>query len=105
RSATESTGSIPRPQSWAELSAEHQRFHTEKRTSPHPSHAPAHRAKAPHPAARIRPTPTQRKPSLSVEPSLVDVSFGQPEAFGHLPGRVLGPHTGIDQGADFAEVV
>src|SRR5699024_11284699 len=57
------------------------------------------------PAARIRPTPTQRKPSLSVEPSLVDVSFGQPEAFGHLPGRVLGPHTGIDQGADFAEVV
>src|SRR5699024_8297315 len=62
-------------------------------------------AKVPHPAARIRPTPTQRKPSLSVEPSLVDVSFGQLEAFGHLPGRVLGPHTGIDQGADFAAVV
>src|SRR5699024_8032800 len=43
-----------------------------------PRESPSPRwAKVPHPAARIRPTPTQRKPSLSVEPSLVDVSFGQ----------------------------
>src|SRR5699024_2675276 len=50
-------------------------------------------------------TPRSDSPSLPVEPGLVDVPFGHPEAFGHLPGRVFGPHTGIDQGADFAEVV
>src|SRR5699024_6786485 len=77
--------------------------------------------KRPHPAARkflaalgesaLTPpresalTPRSDSPSLPVEPGLVDVPFGHPEAFGHLPGRVFGPHTGIDQGADFAEVV
>src|SRR5699024_8791856 len=137
RSTTESTSSIPSPQSWAELSAEHQRFHTRKRTSPRSGNvamresSSPRRAKAPpprwakvprraarkraslpaarkraHPAARKHPSPRAAKPpSLSVEPGLVDVPFGQPEAFGHLPGRILGPHTGIDQSADFAEVV